>query len=296
MHKTLLTGPGVLALGVLAFPAAPQDTAKPPKPINLTINTKANEDDPHLSSNGLTLYYTSNAKAGKLDIMFSRRRSLNHSWSPGEILQDYIQTETDDRSVFTTTDGRFPQFLYYATKKAKGNRNYDLYVAVKHGSDKAFAAPTPLNTIDTPADELHPWLTADGRKLYFSRKTLEGWRVFVASRSQATGPTGFGEPTLLSDLPPGFHHVTLTPDGRTMYLQGPLEEDRWGLFTATFDGKNWSKPEPLNQLNNADGPTGDRSPCLSRDGSRLYFASDRPGGKGGLDIWVVATADLKMKK
>jgi outer membrane protein OmpA-like peptidoglycan-associated protein/tetratricopeptide (TPR) repeat protein len=27
-------------------------------------------------------------------------------------------------------------------------------------------------------------------------------------------------------------------------------------------------------------------PCISADGNKLYFASDMPGGKGGMDIWV----------
>ena len=42
----------------------------------------------------------------------------------------------------------------------------------------------------------------------------------------------------------------------------------------------------------SDAPTGDLSPSLSRDGSLLYFASDRPGGKGKLDLWVIQTAKL----
>jgi hypothetical protein len=46
-------------------------------------------------------------------------------------------------------------------------------------------------------------------------------------------------------------------------------------------------------LNNADGKRGDMSPCLNSDGTRLYFASDRPGGKGGLDLWSVLTKELK---
>ena len=45
-----------------------------------------------------------------------------------------------------------------------------------------------------------------------------------------------------------------------------------------------------------DGPRGDLSPCLTADGMRLYFVSDRPGGKGGLDIWYVPTAQLKAKE
>ena len=32
----------------------------------------------------------------------------------------------------------------------------------------------------------------------------------------------------------------------------------------------------------------DNSPCLSPDGSMLYFTSDRPGGVGGYDLWQVS--------
>ena len=81
-----------------------------------------------------------------------------------------------------------------------------------------------------------------------------------------------------------------------MYLQGPLDKERVGLFTATKTAKGWTKPEPLTMLNHPDAPKGDCSPALSGDGATLYFASDRPGGKGGFDIWSVPTAQSKMKK
>ncbi len=148
--------------------------------------------------------------------------------------------------------------------------------------------------VNTEADELHPWLTADGKSLYFSRRNPEGWRVFVSKRTSTTGPGGWEEPEQV-DLPVDFHHATLTPDGKTMYLQGPLEKGRWGLFGSTKTGKGWSKPEELAGLNNTEGKTGDRSPNLTRDGRLLYFASDRPGGKGGLDLWGIQTAMLKKK-
>jgi hypothetical protein len=90
----------------------------------------------------------------------------------------------------------------------------------------------------------------------------------------------------------------VSANGLTMYLQGPLEKDRRGLFrsTRTKVGAAWGKPEPLTALNHPDGPRGDMSPCLTAAGTRLYFASDRPGGKGGLDLWTIPTAQLKAKK
>src|SRR5262245_33496472 len=214
---------------LISFAVSHADDKKPLKPISLDkLNTAADEDDPHISGSGLTLYYASNANK-KFDIIMSRRVNQGQPWLEGKPVGDYIQSEVDDRSVFVTADNRFPQYLYFATKKDKETKNFDIYVAVKQDRAAAFTAPTPLNTITTDADELHPWLAASGRELYFSRKTKAGWRVLMAGRKETTGAAGFGEPTTL-DLPPDFHHVTLMPDGRTMYLQGPLEQGRWGLF------------------------------------------------------------------
>ena len=70
-------------------------------------------------------------------------------------------------------------------------------------------------------------------------------------RTASTGPGGWHEPEQV-DLPINFHHATLTPDGKTMYLQGPLEKGRWGLFLSTKSGKSWSKPEEVASLNHPD--------------------------------------------
>jgi hypothetical protein len=265
------------------------------KPINLAVNTPADEDNPHVASNGLTLYYASNAR-GKYDIMVSHRAKTTQTWGKGKPLEDWVQTEVDDRSVFVTVEDHFPQYLYFATKTDKKTNNFDIFVAVKQLKNKAFSSPVGLDTVDTPQDEMHPWLTRDGKSLYFSRKTEAGWRVLVATRKEATGARGFGEPTLLKELPPGFHHPTLTPDAKTMYLQGPMEKGRWGLFVSHKTIKGWDKPEPLVGLNHPDAPIGDCSPNLSRDGTFLYFASDRPEGKGGMDLWVIPTIQLPHKR
>jgi Tol biopolymer transport system component len=283
---------GVLALTIQPrVPAA--DEPSPPMPVNLVVNTAADEDDPHVSSDGRTLYYSSDAK-DNWDIWFSTRAAVTQPWRRGQIFDGYLQSKDDERSVFATPEGRYPQYMFACAKKTKDvpRPNFDIFVLVRQNARAEFTAPTPLNLIDTESDELHPWLMPDNRRLYFSRKDKDGWRVYTSTRQATTGAAGFVQPTPIKELPANFHHATLTPDGKTMYLQGPLEKDRWGLFVSTLTGAQWSEPAALN-INSADAPTGDMSPCLSRDGRLLYFSSDRPGGKGKKDLYVVPTEQLK---
>jgi hypothetical protein len=295
MRAIFLTAVTVGAL-LVSGAFAPAGSLPPLKPMNLEkVNTKADEDDPFLAPDGHRLYYASNPK-GTFQIMVSTRARTTLAWPAGKSVEELNRDpEADQRSPFLTRDGKF----YFATNAdpmipdVKFEKNFDLYFARKLRARDPFTMPTPVHSTATVADELHPWVAVNGKEFFFSRKTSDGWRVFVA-KGPALG--AISEPKAL-DLPVGFHHATLSPTGLTMYLQGPLENGRWGLFRTTRSrvGAAWAKPVELNRLNDPDGPRGDLSPSLSADGKRLYFASDRPGTKGGLDLWVIPVAQLAVK-
>jgi len=291
MRKSLLCCL-LLPLGTVALPGRAADDKI--EPTNITsVNTDADEDEPHVADAGRTLYYGI-TKNGKELVNVATRRTASGPWGKPSPIETYVTNKGDVRGVYSTA-GRYPLFLFFAAKDRQG-KNYDLFVAVKDDVGKAWTAARPVggDQVNTAQDEAHPWLSNDGKALYFSRRTKDGWKVFVSKRKNATGPQGWEEAAEVG-IAAGYHHATLTPDGKTMYLQGPLEKDRWGLFVSTHDGKAWGKAEALEGLNNAEGKTGDRSPSLSRDGKFLYFASDRPGGKGGLDLYWIETAKLAKK-
>ena len=55
------------------------------------------------------------------------------------------------------------------------------------------------------------------------------------------------------------------------------------IFSAKGEGENW---QDVKELPFSDKEYSTCHPTLSIDGQRLYFSSDRPGGFGGMDIYV----------
>jgi len=87
--------------------------------------------------------------------------------------------------------------------------------------------------------------------------------------------------------------VAFNSTGDTMYysrnriVEGDVKKlsvyrNKLGLFSAVYNGQEWTKVREFRFNSEWYNIT---SPCLSPDGRRLYFASDRPDGFGGADIY-----------
>jgi Tol biopolymer transport system component len=81
---------------------------------------------------------------------------------------------------------------------------------------------------------------------------------------------------------------TISPDGLSLYFSsdrpgGFGRADMYVSKRATADSP-WGQPQNLGPKINSSGD--DHSQNFSSDGHWMWFASDRPGGCGELDIWV----------
>ena len=87
----------------------------------------------------------------------------------------------------------------------------------------------------------------------------------------------------------------ITPSGSALYFarrtnaEVPSPAD---LFVGYMtEAERFTTPVPLPELNTVEAS--ETAPMLSADGLYLYFASDRPGGKGKHDVYVASRADTE---
>lgn len=157
--------------------------------------------------------------------------------------------------------------------------------------------------VNTRYREATPALSADGLIMVFAAERPDGegdFDLYEVRRSSVDEP--FGEAIHLAN---GINTVeyegdpSLSADGLTLYFvtqcrRGGGSLDLWVAARPSRD-ESFAAPMNLDELlpgSRVNSGYTDRAPSISRDGLTLLFSSNRPGGAGGLDIWVSTRAAL----
>lgn len=84
-------------------------------------------------------------------------------------------------------------------------------------------------------------------------------------------------------------NLALSADGKTLFLYNDVNGGDI-FFSTQQSNKAWSAPQPLSA--NINSSYAEKSVSMSPDGSLLFYSSNRPGGLGGIDLYV-STKDSK---
>lgn len=81
--------------------------------------------------------------------------------------------------------------------------------------------------------------------------------------------------------------ISITPDGQELliYRYSDTGENSGDLYISELEGDTWKFAQKLSDNINSKG--WEPSASLTEDGRIMYFASSRPGGYGGTDIYMV---------
>jgi len=118
------------------------------------------------------------------ELGLSRRLSETIWTTPTQLKVKQFQSASG--SALTASLGWDGRTLLLSMKGLDSRGGEDLYVSFFDPEQKIWSEPLSLGpTINTPGDEITPYLSADGLTLYFStngRKDAEGWDIYVTRR------------------------------------------------------------------------------------------------------------------
>lgn len=142
------------------------------------------------------------------------------------------------------------------------------------------------DSINTDASEYFPALTIDQDEFIFTRRVNGTNEDFYGSRRVN------GEWTKAKGLPGNINTSmnegaqNISQDGQWLIFTGCNFPNVYGscdLYISYLTNDGWSTPENMGRINTDSWESG---PSLSPDKRDLYFSSSRPGGYGGIDIYV----------
>lgn len=170
----------------------------------------------------------------------------------------------------------------------KGCYEFAVQYAATHSAGNYAFEPFNLgDNINSSTSEYYPSITIDDSILVFTRRG-EGLREdFVQSRLT---PGGYSKAELIKgdiNLEPYKGAINISQDGGWLLFAGDFGRKGFGnldLYTSYDTPTGWSEPVNLGAAINTEFV--ETAPALSPDKNALYFASNRPGGYGGYDLYA----------
>jgi Tol biopolymer transport system component len=229
---------------------------------------------------------------GSGDLYVRRRASVNDDWGAPENLGPQVNTSSAESMPSISADGLT---LYFNSNRPGGHGSWDTYVAARATKEspwgKAVNAGPKINTSSVDGE---PWITQDGRELYFISYRPGGYGgsdIYVARRATQNDP--WADPVNLGpavNSPYEEQMFSLSPDGLLLLFADTYNEsdtprpggygrgDLWMTRRATLS-EPWQPVVNLGPIVN--GPLRDCGRALiSPDGRTLCFWNESAGMDG----------------
>lgn len=261
------------------------------------FNSPASDYSPVLYKNGM-LVFTSDRKGATGEATynwtgnnFSDLFLVDPQSGRAELFDSQINTTFNEGTAVFNKD--FTE-LYFT--RCYGDKKEDNYckIMVSKWDGSQWTVPAVLGFEQEGINYGHPALSKDGRTLYFSCNSKDGWGGYDIWYSERTAAEGWGEPKLMSRSVNTIGNEKFPSlDGDTLYFASDGHPGMGGLDifkTWKQAGGGWApvqnlKP-PVNSGSDDFGYVIDYQGKRAQDVLQVgYFSSNRPEGSGGDDVF-----------
>lgn len=260
------------------------------KPINLGGGVNSPEDDlmPALTADEHYMYFTRLERIGRVhDENIFVSENINGVWQEAQPLGESINTLQYNEGAHSISPSG--KYLFFTSCGRPGSYGgCDIYFSKRNGSE--WEPGKNLGpVINTRGKETQPYLSGDGRTLYFVSSREGGYgggdiyESTLGDDGQWSKPKNLGPEinTEFEEERPFIH-----PDGFTLYFTSRGHEGMGGadlyMSRKQADG-TWGKAINLGFPINTPGD--EIGIYVTTDGKWAYFASEQPDTKGGMDIY-----------
>lgn len=150
---------------------------------------------------------------------------------------------------------------------------------------------TRLDTsINTKFDDICPIVTPDNNLLYYSNNGhhIKEYDADVYSGRYSEKKKGVWQPSL--QIPISSYDdenvVGITPDGNKILVYANGDYATHDIKMYIRKGAKFTKAQASDLPADMNTDDIEMGACFSNDGNTIYYASNRPGGRGGLDLYV----------
>lgn len=205
-----------------------------PEPLDVTVNSVYNEGSATLNTKGNMMYFTRCSKAKKeaMGCDLFKAKAQGSKWSEPELLPFFAAAEEDTNAKLVTnghpTINEEETVIIFASDYEEGSQGgKDLWIAKWNEEKKRWEKPQNLgSTINTPGDEMFPFLHADGT-LYFSSDGHIGMGGLDIFKAEKLGDLSWGNVTNMR------YPINSEGDDFSIIFEREAEK---GYFTSSRDG------------------------------------------------------------
>lgn len=198
-----------------------------------------------------------------------------------------LDTSFDEDDPTLTAD----MLEIYFDSGRPGLGNEDIYRAVRRSVSDPWDPPQLVTELSTPNADLSPGISGDGLTMYLATNAGGGNGLDIHVSTRPDRESAWSTPVRVVELSSPDEDTNAQPTGDGLELwfcsrRGGATDRQLYLATRSNMNAPWSSPVAVTAVN-VDLSTYTCDPWASDDRRWLYFASNRPGGEGGVDIWRV---------